>query len=527
MLKGNTELVVTDAKTGEVKQRVIDDNLVTDALQNIFTGAFDSMARCMYQGTADYPSAIFDLSKLYYLPNGVAEDLFGGILLFGDTLNEVSSHCIPTPDEIKSILGYASRIEEPLAGSKMKGTFNKTESTFEGNMAKLVFDFDTDIANGTIKSIALTSAFGARYAPNSDIIPEFKPNQVLSFKDDKIFADTNKTEYYASSVRPSVFQGKEDYDALYVSGNKLLRLDTRSNTLSIYDLRGIFNHGLGLHEAFKSGRADIVPRTEFTTTKEYYKIIPCRQMNAIWGYDRTASTKESLVLNKISGTTPTETSKTIPLTQFLTEYQSYFNQEPTYSNIMDDLAEYSIIDGSSIYFILGDVNNADQTTSPTKARIFKLDFNGKVSYNDISKEAISLLFRSNTAGGDNSDYCGTDTKFSDMCGMLCVGYNRHGSRDVSTNLMVDTVNLEVVPKVMYTGEQYSLGGTGGTKFYTPSFVKEPWISCPNIGGERNKGKESFSLEIYANYLATINNLKEVVTKTSADKLRIVYTLKQI
>ena len=134
MLKGKTQIILTDVNTG--KQEVYEDkNLVTNALDKIIN----------IEMAMNHPL------DSYMLP--IATRALGGLMLFDGTLTEDPAN-IHFPAEAH-LVGYAG--QDVNTNDKFRGSYNAIESgrTDEGYVS--VWDFGTGQANGTIKAVARTS----------------------------------------------------------------------------------------------------------------------------------------------------------------------------------------------------------------------------------------------------------------------------------------------------------------------------------------------------------------------------------
>ena len=77
--------------------------------------------------------------------------------------------------------------------------------------------------------------------------------------------------------------------------------------------------------------------------------------------------------------------KTISMTNIINSLSEYGITDSR--NVVNYLSDGCIVLNDKIYFCVGDVNDSDQSTRPTKLRIYTVDFSGEVSYNDVSTEA--------------------------------------------------------------------------------------------------------------------------------------------
>lgn len=134
-IKGSATIELTNDDGS--KEVIKHDNMITNAVNDLCASQRGEMA-----------------SILKIVSNGesYAQALFGGIMLFDETLNDdPDDYFLPT---IK-ITGYAS--QDAYAGLDIaRGSFNASEGGVqEDGSYKFVWDFATSQGNGTIKSLAL------------------------------------------------------------------------------------------------------------------------------------------------------------------------------------------------------------------------------------------------------------------------------------------------------------------------------------------------------------------------------------
>lgn len=134
-LKGTATIELTNADGS--KEIIKHDNMITSAVNDLCFSQRGEMAAIL---------------KMVSQNDSYAQAMFGGLLLFGDTLNDD-----PDDYEIPStnIIGYAS--QNAYAGLDVaRGSFNQSEGGVQADGSyKFVWDFATSQANGTIKSLAL------------------------------------------------------------------------------------------------------------------------------------------------------------------------------------------------------------------------------------------------------------------------------------------------------------------------------------------------------------------------------------
>lgn len=134
-MKGKTEIILTNVKTGAVRVYE-DENLITNALDKLI----------------NINVAMNYALNSYVLP--FATNALGGILLFDGQLTEDPDN-IHFPTEAH-LVGYAG--QDVNTTDKYRGSYNAIESGKTQTGFVSVWDFGTGQANGSIKSVARTSA---------------------------------------------------------------------------------------------------------------------------------------------------------------------------------------------------------------------------------------------------------------------------------------------------------------------------------------------------------------------------------
>ncbi len=143
MLKGKMKIELTDVNTGRT-QTVTEHNMVTNALQEIFRPL----------GLAKDPSKMYESFAPYY------QKLLGGILLFDSEIEENPENLYP-PAKAR-LVGCAAYGQQNNTTGTLRGGYNQTESelNLSERYMKYVYDFATSQANGTIASVCLTHVNG-------------------------------------------------------------------------------------------------------------------------------------------------------------------------------------------------------------------------------------------------------------------------------------------------------------------------------------------------------------------------------
>ena len=134
-IKGSATIELTNADGS--KEIIKHDNMITSAVNDI----------CMSQR-----GEMASILKIVNNGDSYAQTLFGGILLFDETLNDnPDDYFLPSV----KVTGYAS--QDAYAGLDIaRGSFNASEGGVQADGSyKFVWDFATSQGNGTIKSLAL------------------------------------------------------------------------------------------------------------------------------------------------------------------------------------------------------------------------------------------------------------------------------------------------------------------------------------------------------------------------------------
>lgn len=154
-MHGHAKIELTDVKTGQTTV-IENDNMVTNALNDLFG--------CNFLNQNVYPLPTTDGNRNYpldqYFP--VISNAIGGIYLFNKP-NEENKDSYFAPIDNK-LIGCGSNDTNTTNLIKNRGHFNATASKFSNNKKSYTFvwDFNQEQANGEISSISLTSALGGK-----------------------------------------------------------------------------------------------------------------------------------------------------------------------------------------------------------------------------------------------------------------------------------------------------------------------------------------------------------------------------
>lgn len=190
MLKGKTIIEFTDVNTGE-KEIIEENNMITNAINDLFN-TFPNLINpnAIYKGSYFYG---VNFQKLY-------EFLLGGLLLFDGQLEENKDN-LYAPSKM-NLIGCGVYSKQNDSENEKKGNYNQAESEYneEQKYIKFVYDFSTSQANGTISSVALTSFIGGHTSYGGNNVEKVKKsNGALDYT----YNFCMKPFYYASNYTTS------------------------------------------------------------------------------------------------------------------------------------------------------------------------------------------------------------------------------------------------------------------------------------------------------------------------------------
>jgi len=207
MLKGHTKIELTNVKTGEVKTYE-KDNFVT----NFFRDAMQ-------------PCGVYGCYHDYFIQNGPTAqsallELTRGLALFDSALpNDPDEYTLPAG---VNMVGRGTDAAYNGQDTTL-GSYNASESVIQNDGTsvgyRFVWDFTTQQANGTIKSICLTPTFSAR-------IGFGKSNVITDNAKDQLWSKEFSRNYGRQAAYPKYTENSGQKDAVWLdfSGNRLLKV---------------------------------------------------------------------------------------------------------------------------------------------------------------------------------------------------------------------------------------------------------------------------------------------------------------
>lgn len=155
-LKGKAIFELTNVETGE-KRVVKEENMVTNAFSHLVQGC-GIFGGQIYQNVLNTQITTSGMSGVDYNRN-MLRTLTNGLLLLNDKLEEDADHIYLTADD-PDVVGVGADLAY-IGNQTCAGSYNKTESGPIENGYKHVWDFTTSQGNGDIGCACLTSIEGA------------------------------------------------------------------------------------------------------------------------------------------------------------------------------------------------------------------------------------------------------------------------------------------------------------------------------------------------------------------------------
>jgi hypothetical protein len=463
-MTGKASLTLCDADSGRVIKRLEESNMVTNAIRNIMDIPFSSLL-C---------SGVSSSLLSGMLP--IRKNILGGIMLLGNTLEEDADKIMLPSDFVP----VATAGDSYAGSSTMRGSLNENESYATDNGYHFTWDFATDKANGEIKSIALTSrAFG-----NSGFDPS-------------VFADGSSYFGIASS---------------FASGG------SRPNVISI----GSYSGGDTTNPATTTNCC--VGSFEKNT---YLFIMPyANDKSKITLYKYKAVDIDNVLLNDTVPSPPTRIQSVdieLPFTLYsvwVASSRIFYDPDKKllylFSGSVDNYDENKTRIGSLVKYIAIDPINLTVEESGSVPMTYTPAIGGAAIYKDkfyvhahyridimtLSGELIKSIPSSLSESAPNYAYYGYNFYLCD--GTLMV---RNQNSSIYSGEIVQYPDNESTPCIK---------GISGYGLHDVN-LKLPYMLC-------GSGMGNPSLHLWSNYLATINNLSEPITKTNSQTLKISYDI---
>ena len=457
-MKGHSKIELTDVNTGAV-QTFENDNMVTNALK-YFLADYCISHNCLTDSNVKSKSAW--------------QTLLGGIMLFDTELEEDVDNVLPKAG--MKMVGNGCYGVSNSGDVTELGSFNTTESGIQADgSVKLVYDFSTAQANGTIKSCALTSAAGGCIGignGTSGYRFTSAPTGCDGLKLFETYNGSNLELHYP--------------DGTYISYLELVYVDSKNNFLLWQD---------------KDGYS---PKTNGTIVFKKYGI-NLSKLNVKYS-------------NELSDNLLEEYTVTIP-----DDLRTYLNSASYYESypITCDKNYYRVYTTSNSLNTNGEfyILKIDENMQPTLTKMYNktgYPIIPKYAYAVINDEWLILPTTSET-------YRHYAVKISDSTIVKYLGSWTPSVNALSTryNDVLLTTNLDVTRYVdIKNNTSYWTSDLTYSSHKYSQCIGNPLLFYDTFSGNGR----GLSFRKYCGYLATINNLTTPVTKTASQTMKVTYTL---
>lgn len=492
--KGHTKIILTDVKTG--KQEIHEkDNMVTDAIVRLFAN--------------NYANSI-DISDSRITP---IRNLFGGVMCFGNQLTENQNNCFPPDEDTNPLIAHAGNNMD-LSHTNPKLGVLSDESGEVTNGYQWIWDFGTSRGNGTIAALGLCSGTGGNVGltPTDD---DFSPiivadNYKLQFASNvpQYFdTDWSFVKYYPIRYNSA----KGCFYACYLenesstSNPTFHELEIRHD-VNLFGLNISPNDWVGLGEDHA-----IIDRTvELTRSLGWSGAV---------GYQWEVVTDGSkyYLLTKIGSKTSSGSSI----------HGNYAYQLWTIDPSGTDLsATASVIDLYEVDGVgqVGEVPFYDSNSSKTLIRRYPGRLGGIPIHNgylyvpDANYATFYKIQLSNPANVTRlaNDYGATPNTFEPAYWVddICYGYNY-------------IINGDAIYPIATTPKPTTISNANDYYHHFLRIAQSPTI-FDTIKRNTSGTAAGYQLSpVNGNYLATIQNLTQAITKSSSQSMKIIYTLTEV
>ena len=523
-IKGHTKIILTDAKSGKINDIIEKDNMITNAVPNMF--------RTNYFGNTMFGNNLL-------LP---IRQLFGGVMCFENPITENANNIYPPCENENRLVAHAGYNTNAAVLNPKLGTLsNLSAQGADRNSYTYIWDFGPDKGNGIIQSVCLTSKWGGNVG--------LTPNQRL----DNCFNFINITSgrHFARST---------DYDKLY----------TRNANQNIgyqwYDYNT--NYGYGLQVWAEDGerapgRSDGWGQTRiwhFTFTK--IKINPLNYgLNDYPYYNTWSQYKDNVrIFYKTYDLTWNSVHNTGYYSDHCPEPIMYpdpdnnrwivlFRGEPNINASKCQMYEFAINANDEIDITLLNQSISSYSEMYARQEIYsqcspKIPIHDNSFYYPIYSgdyRGFHYLRKVNISTGETTQIEQVQNPATDhplftfYAGNY--GYTNAMSRWVGNYYSCNgwCINNDL----LYPCDPYGSGNNMSaeeyenryyTKFVEPNPISPLWLAEAR-GNDSNVGsgarEEFFTTYLFTPYLATINNLASPVSKTEDQAMQIQYTLTQV
>lgn len=501
-LKGHAKVMLFDAKTGELTDCTESDNLVTNFFDAVFN---ENQQRFMKIGGYGFAQAMCSLTDL-------AVDLFGGVMVFSQPIENDPAHIYPTFAEAGTMIGNGNQ-QASIVGSSFKGTLNSAETVIGDDYVTFVWDFTTGQCNGDIAAICLTSNrgghLGCRFDARDDYYSSNKFDMIPPYGGNfwNVGRNPAGTGFTAFMLWSFALNDSNHYLIVEDDGELVCRRGTTIKRFALPSSADFkINDG--------ATRPTIQPTTETATAFAGEMI---RSLNQDIAVARSIS-GTTMTVYKYDKTMLTPSGIEVPLTNISTSVRDFTGASGNvYGNAL--LWYYN----DKFILIYGVVNNSASALN-NKLRCYILNLDGSFVYHDteFTSGVITTLFGTTVKNGVFTDTSvgvfGDLTVIDDELYLICgVDNNGYGLLHID----ITTGEIESIPR-------YSMAENPRGRVFKSDdgFVTKPYYDVSYVGYISETTLNYKGAVMMPNFLSTINNMDVVLTKTADKTMKIVYTLTQ-
>lgn len=481
-MKGKAVIELIDKITGEVVERVESDNLVTNAIRNVFNIPTLGILKNTYDLGGNYNLSYHE----GMFGSSLADKMLCGVLCFSDSITSDADHCVPTNAEMDKLVAYAGKRGNADSSNLMRGNWDSVNSVIASTYATFVFNFDTSEGNGTIKSVCLTSMMGGEQAYHGSQMELKKTlcafadyEEMGSLESAVDIPDQRLCEHMEMITTPTGYSAT----AGYVTENGKLVL------LSLADLTNVRT---GIWNFLYKGILGISTRLDRDYTATNYDAAYQYDIsgNLVTGY-RSFISDHSAVFANITYSAPNTTFEGVI---FSGESANPVQFSVVVSNVRAYVPSDGDLQGFAYY------NNFIWFRDYTDAyKVYRVN----ITSGAVDIIMIPYYFKA---------FSIFDSQILIGCGELNSQQYVYRVSNVDLSLHIFTVNL--------AGSSETVSGDSVTVSRVSTLPEPFFIAYKGVGSS----KKVPSLCFLTAYLGTINNLSTPVTKTSAQSMRITYTL---
>lgn len=537
-LKGKTTVKLFDAETGELVQESSSENLVTNAVNNLLNGAWAAAIPGRNSGM-QYASSFYS----YFfggITSTIAEQLFGGLMVFSTALTESVTNIIPDATAIDSYIGGGYQ-GATLSGSTYLGTLNTASSEVGDGYATFVWDFTQSQCNGAIACICLTSNVGgytglAVNDTDKAVVDNFIKSPCVSANWAKTTYAQEFEEGYPHFPRTQFTGPNEQNDygiSLDITNQKAYIL--YENKLYTKDLATYLSNTMNVCDTFNRGKKVTTDETNITLTNEYYRCLACTDEGIMYASTSTDAYSAQYItsgglwdgLYVINCADGTESAVTANFRAVINDVKTSFSVSSTYNVNRAITARPTIISGGYMYQVHYNIK-ADGTGL---IRVYKISMSdGTYTANSITDPTgyFAEMFKSTKKAW--TYYYLKDT-YVQINGVLYFTTGIANSAGSYSYYKLDKNTLELSESPVFRVTQADFGSWHSSSetiweasdFVVTGLMPAPWISR----GYDHAAQYRTSLltkDIFMPYLATINNQDDVLTKDSTKTMQISYTI---